>query len=41
MKNNNFYAPNPSILGIDNEYLYYFVDEMKEVCENNGFEFEY
>ena len=40
-ENNNFYAPNPSILGIDNEYLYYFVDEMKEVCENNGFEFEY
>ena len=39
--NNNFYVPNPSILGIDNEYLYYFVDEMKEVCENNGFEFEY
>lgn len=39
--NNNFYAPNPSILGIDNEYLYYFVDEMEEVCENNGFEFEY
>ena len=40
-ENNNFYAPNPSILGIDNEYLYYFVDEMAEVCENNGFEFEY
>ena len=39
--NNNFYAPNPSILGIDNEDLYYFVDEMEEVCENNGFEFEY
>lgn len=39
--NNNFYAPNPSILGIDNEDLYYFVDEMEKVCENNGFEFEY
>lgn len=39
--NNNFYAHNPSILGIDNEDLYYFVDEMEEVCENNGFEFEY